>query len=142
MKTCNHCGEIKPDYEFSWRYKYLGIRAPTCKQCKAKFDSNYYQKRSAKHYQKVNENRSVRRNEAREFVWEYLRNHPCVDCGGSDPLLLEFDHVRGEKRKTVSEMVGQGYKIASIQKEIDKCEVRCVSCHRRKTYQERGWFSG
>ena len=142
MKQCNHCGNLKDDSEFNWRYKSLGIRSSTCRTCKAKFDSNYYKSRSIEHSQKVNQSRAIRRDEARQFIYSFLSTHPCIDCGETDPLLLEFDHVRGQKKVAVSQMVGQGYSIESIQNEIAKCEVRCVSCHRRKTYQQQGWFQG
>jgi hypothetical protein len=42
----------------------------------------------------------------------------------------------------ISEMVAGGYPIATIQKEIDKCDVLCANCHRKKTMNERGWFRG
>lgn len=61
----------------------------------------------------------------------------CVDCGEDNPLVLEFDHVRGEKKSNVSDMGNQSYSLKTIQKEIDKCEVRCANCHRIATYNRR-----
>lgn len=73
------------------------------------------------------------KNLKRGFVLEYLKNHPCADCGESDPIVLQFDHVRGEKKYTISEMIKTRMKIEYMIKEIDKCEVRCANCHTRKT---------
>jgi hypothetical protein len=42
----------------------------------------------------------------------------------------------------VSQLVGAGYSIAALQAEIDKCDVLCANCHRKKTMNERGWFRG
>lgn len=67
----------------------------------------------------------------RKFVFDYLKNNSCADCKESDPLVLEFDHVRGIKYKSVMEMVAPG----SIKKiEIEKCDVVCANCHTRRTY--------
>lgn len=66
-------------------------------------------------------------------VWVYLLNHPCVDCGNDDPYVLQFDHVRGEKHKNVSKMLSGTYGWDTIQREIDKCEVRCANCHMKIT---------
>ena len=30
------------------------------------------------------------------ILW-YKAAHPCADCGIVDPIVLEFDHVRGQK---------------------------------------------
>ena len=140
MKQCNHCGEYKTEDEFSWRWKNKGIRQNACKSCKAKQDNKWYKSRSTEHIQNVTDRRREKIQDARRYVWDYLSTHPCVDCGETDPTVLEFDHVRGRKTKTISELAGQGYSIGRIQKEINKCEVRCANCHRRKTSEDRGWF--
>lgn len=75
-----------------------------------------------------------KRNSLREYVKKYLQNHPCVDCGESDTIVLDFDHVYGKKTRSISAMVSSaGYSVKRIQEEINKCEVRCANCHRRKT---------
>lgn len=77
----------------------------------------------------------------RAAMWEYLRLHPCVDCGEADPVVLEFDHVRGTKRCNVSQMVSSYLSWATILKEIAKCDVRCANCHRRRTAIQFGWYA-
>ena len=38
------------------------------------------------------------------YIKNYLSNNPCVDCGNNNIVVLEFDHVRGEKKYNVSDM--------------------------------------
>ena len=81
----------------------------------------------------------VRRNDARyeaenrAWISAFLAEHPCVDCGESDPEVLEFDHVRGKKTANVSAMVRGGYALARLQAEAALCDIRCANCHRRIT---------
>src|SRR5438309_12051087 len=57
-----------------------------------------------------------------------LATHPCVDCGGIDPVVLHFDHLR-DKRRDVSFMCSSGWAWSTILEEIAKCAVRCANCH-------------
>jgi hypothetical protein len=72
--------------------------------------------------------------------WAYLLEHPCIDCGESDPVTLECDHVRGEKRAAVSYLVTHGSPWSEVLDEIAKCEVRCSNCHRKRTAKALGWY--
>lgn len=72
------------------------------------------------------------RNKA--IVHQYLLSHPCVDCGESDPVVLEFDHVRGTKNDNISKMISTPVSVRKLMGEIDKCDVRCANCHRRATH--------
>ncbi len=81
-------------------------------------------------------------DEYRIKIVEYLKEHPCIDCGESDPIVLEFDHVRGSKLFSVGQKVASAGSWAKILSEMKKCEVRCCNCHRRKTALERGWHRG
>jgi hypothetical protein len=65
------------------------------------------------------------------YVWTLLEKGSCCDCGETDPVVLEFDHI-GEKRKSVCDLARYGCSILTLQAEIAKCEIRCVSCHRRR----------
>jgi len=76
-------------------------------------------------------------------VWmaEYLRRHPCVDCGLSDIRTLEFDHRdTGQKSAAVAELARNGYSLRRVQAEIELCDVRCANCHRVRTHKQRGWW--
>ena len=81
------------------------------------------------------------RTEVLKKVIAYKGEHPCVDCGEKDPIVLTFDHVRGEKRMDVAAMLHGNYKWESILIEIAKCEVRCANCHMRKTAKQFGWYA-
>lgn len=139
MKKCVTCGKEKDETEFNWRYKVLGIRHKTCRECQKVFRNNWYQKNRETHLENVQVRKRNVRHEAREYIWNYLSTHPCEECGEPDPVVLEFHHKKG-KDKAVGVMVAAGYSIARIQAEIDKCSVLCANCHRRITMKERGWF--
>jgi hypothetical protein len=85
-------------------------------------------------------NKENARQRAREYIAEYFAKHPCCDCGESDPIVLTFDHVRGEKRGNVSDMVSHGFGLESIKAEIGKCDVLCFNCHSLRTQQRSGSY--
>ena len=73
----------------------------------------------------------------KEYVDKVKSNSGCVDCGETNHIVLDFDHIDGDKYKNISTMVHEYYSIDAIQKEIDKCEVRCANCHRQVTHERR-----
>lgn len=44
-----------------------------------------------------------------------------------------------EKRAVVSNLI-QGASIRRLAAEIERCEVRCANCHRKKTAIEQDWY--
>ena len=61
-----------------------------------------------------------------------------MDCGCADIRVLEFDHIDPSKKKfTISRKISDGVALATLQKEVLKCEVRCANCHRIRTKEER-----
>ena len=74
----------------------------------------------------------------RKFVNDYLSTHPCIDCGESDIVVLEFDHIGIGKDLNISAAVFKCWSIDRIKAEIAKCEVRCCNCHRKITAERRG----
>jgi hypothetical protein len=142
LKTCVTCGESRHEVEFAFRYQRLDHRWGTCKECQKKQRKAWYERNKETHIANVNNNRKNLIQKGQQYVWDYLLLHPCVECGETDPVVLEFDHVRGEKRMAVGDLARLGYGVETIKVEIAKCEVRCANCHRRKTHSERGWFRG
>lgn len=101
------------------------------------YHAEWYERNKVERRKQVGERRDRLRREGREYVNEYLKTHGCVDCPESDIVALDFDHVRGIKKQAVTTLVASAYSIAVIQAEIDKCEVRCSNCHRKRHARER-----
>lgn len=139
MKQCQKCKESKDLSEFHKNKRRKDGLQHYCKDCMRIKNRAYYLKTPERNPQR----RAYAEAKAlvnREFVWSYLSSHPCVDCGEGDPIVLEFDHVSGDKLFNISEAIKRGFKISSIEGEITKCEVRCANCHRRITAARGGWF--
>ena len=62
---------------------------------------------------------------------------PGVDCWETDPLVLEFDHLAGKEFAVSAGMRGRNWE--AVLREIDKCEVVCANCHRRRTARRGGF---
>jgi hypothetical protein len=135
MRTCHSCGIEKPSTDYVKNRNSKNGRSRKCRECLHQLRVTRGPRTSTKYeYYKGRNNR--RRARGREFLRTYLETHPCVDCGESDPVVLEFDHVRGVKENNVTTMC-RSFGNAKILKEIAKCEVRCANCHRRKTKRNR-----
>ena len=141
MKLCPRCNQILPFSSFASRGTGKG-HVSYCRPCQSVYCKAHYRANKHKH----NSRRSVRgyaayRQRNREWVIEYLKAHPCVDCGEADIRVLEFDHVnREDKVAELGVMVGSGWSLRRITIEVSKCEVRCANCHRIRTVSQLGWF--
>ncbi|TME49760.1 MAG: hypothetical protein E6I55_01495 [Chloroflexi bacterium] len=63
-----------------------------------------------------------------------LKAVPCADCGIQYPSwVMEFDHVRGEKRFNVS--AAPTFSLDALLAEAAKCEIVCSNCHQARTRQ-------
>jgi hypothetical protein len=69
----------------------------------------------------------------RNFLLE-IKSDPCKDCGSSfHQACMDFDHVRGEKLGTISEL-SRRFGKDKLTEEITKCDLVCACCHRVRTY--------
>lgn len=84
--------------------------------------------------------RSIRRENIKRKMMEFYKSNPCVDCGETDPRVLDFDHI-SNKSHNVSTLLRKEYSWSSILEEAAKCEVRCANCHRKKTAVEQRHYT-
>ena len=89
---CNKCKDNKVEKEFSFKNLKLRIRKKICKLCDKKYRKFYYQQKSVEAIKYSIETTKQIRNRNQRYIWDYLIDHPCVDCGEDDPIVLEFDH--------------------------------------------------
>jgi hypothetical protein len=140
-KICSGCGEERDsEKDFRWRDKDRGIRQTRCKFCQSQVSKQHYKDNKQSYLDRVRAREFLVIENNQKRLTDYLRSHPCVDCGQTDIRVLEFDHVRGKKSGDVSRMMGEGFSWATIEAEMAKCEVRCANCHRIKTNEKGGWW--
>lgn len=138
---CSKCQKNKPLTEFysrnnSTKY-YTVCKVCKCKQCRSRKRAISKDPVKKKHRQDQNKKLRIAR---KQFVWNYLKEHPCVDCNETDPIVLDFDHVIGNKIENISVMAQNVVSITIMKEEIAKCEVRCSNCHRKKTAKQFDYY--
>ncbi len=135
-KKCPRCSRRLPVADFNWKIKSVR-RATYCKKCSREYIRDHYKKNREYYLLKARKRNSEIRQKAGKYIWSYLSAHPCVDCGETDILVLEFDHRdKSRKSKAVSRIIRTTGSLEQLIEEISKCDVRCANCHRRKTEKE------
>lgn len=129
MKICTKCKSAKTIDLFVKRSVSKDGLSSWCKECFAIHASQKY-KNEASERERKRRNKENTKAKNLEYIYNYLKDKQCIDCGFSNWLALEFDH-QGNKEFNVSE--GLLYSLDRVKKEIEKCEIRCANCHRIKT---------
>lgn len=139
VAECARCFGIKPLDEFSIKNKKTGRRSRICKTCVAAASRRHYAKNKDAYISRNRQNKKRYRKQNRRLMLELLDGKSCVDCGESDPTVLEFDHRDGtQKESEIGRLVGSG-RWSKVAAEIEKCDIRCGNCHRRRTARQFGW---
>jgi hypothetical protein len=131
MQKCYRCGLYKPADGFAWRRKAKNQRDSFCRPCRALYKRAHYLANKQRYIDRAAIRKVRERGWRTAFLLEYFESHPCADCGETDPMVLEFDHLRDKEFN-----IGEGLAWRSWQAildEIEKCEVVCANCHRRRT---------
>ena len=81
-----------------------------------------------KNIQELIQNVRRRRLEAKTFIDDYKRQHPCIKCGEADIACLQFHHLQA-KNECISDCIHNGWSIERIKYETTKCIVLCANCH-------------
>lgn len=138
MKLCGKCKNKKPESEFARKRIVNGVVKLQwqCKSCQSVYRTEHYKKNRRKYIDKANSWGKIRREKYQDFIFDYFKTNPCVDCGNSDPVVLEFDHLR-DKEYTISDMFDKSWDI--FLNEIKKCEVVCSNCHKIRTASRGQW---
>jgi hypothetical protein len=137
VRVCRVCGQGKPLSQFPLRSKAKHTRQWICLECQRDYSRRWYMRNKERRIAAAGRRNRERRRTARAMVG--VVRAACVDCGVTNPRLLDFDHL-WDKRANVSYMVHAGMALATIAREVDKCAIRCANCHARKTAREQGSY--
>lgn len=145
MKTCTKCSEIKLESDYFVRDKSTGRLHAQCKVCYKEHRKSY----SAKHYREYGdayrERAKLRRARIRRALQnqliDYMKDKSCSVCNEADIRVLEFDHLdRRTKFFSIARAITDGLEWSKILDEMEKCQVLCANCHKKRTSVQFNWF--
>ena len=140
FRVCSWCGLAKTANEFHWRNQMARERHTVCAGCFTIYRREHYRLNREAYIARNMRLLQERGQRWSRRLWAFLSAHPCIDCGETDPIVLEFDHRDpSSKRAVVGFLARSGYPWATVEFELAKCEVRCVNCHRRRTAVQFDW---
>lgn len=124
-RICKKCGRELPIDKFELDHTKSGdIRRGICRECRAE-DRKKLRKRKPEIYIA----QAIRRQN-RQTEWLYSLKTPCIICGESEPVCIDFHHINPtEKEFTIGRCRSRSKEWLS--KEISKCVCLCSNCHRK-----------
>lgn len=116
-RQCKKCGKILPISEFDeGRHQ--------CKECR-----RAYRRKHRKEKPEIHLAQQLRRQQ-RVKEWFYTLKTPCIVCGESEPVCIDFHHPNpNEKDFTIGKHRSRSRE--TLKHEIDKCVCLCANCHRK-----------
>ena len=107
-----------------------------CRPCRAAYKQEHYLANKKRYVAQAAARKKTLYLERTTYLIGYFADHPCVDCGESDPVVLEFDHLRDKEFDIGHALPYRSW--SSILAEIEKCDVVCRNCHRRRESRRMG----
>ena len=104
--------------------------------CRAAYKQEHYAANRRRYIDAAQARKRVVIRERVMILVQFLRSHPCADCGETDPVVLEFDHL-ADKSFDMSRGV-RDRNWDAVLREMAKCDVVCANCHRRRTARRGG----
>jgi hypothetical protein len=136
MKKCSNCRIEKELDQFGPGPKRKGggrYVASHCHECRRLLARTRYKDKGNAYWED-------RRDFHRLKLFEYWQTHSCIDCGISNPVVLEFDHRDpAQKKANISTLISSKGRWEDILEEIEKCDVVCANCHKIRTAKQQGW---
>lgn len=116
-KLCKTCGRLLPMEGFDeGRHQ--------CKDCR-----KAYRKQRRQEHPEIHNAQALRR-QIRQGEWLNQMKSPCIICGESEPVCIDFHHINPiDKEFTIGKHRGKSRE--SLSKEISKCVCLCANCHRK-----------
>lgn len=135
LKECKKCKNKKTVEQFSKNRRRRDGLQDWCKACIRIRDAENYKKNPDK-FATWSKDRRIR---VRRQVFEYLLTHPCIECDEPDIIVLEFDHRTQVTKKFDVMSATHGHSWKTVKAEIDKCDVVCANCHKKRTAKMMNW---
>ncbi|HEV8656101.1 MAG TPA: hypothetical protein VGR85_11380, partial [Candidatus Limnocylindria bacterium] len=139
MLHCYMCGLWKPESDFAFQDIKTGRRQSHCRGCQATYRRAHYLANRDAYIALEVARIAGYRDANRALLLAYLLQHPCIDCGVGNPVLLDFDHRDPSTKRSEVARLASCKPWPQVLAEIQKCDVRCANCHRRKTAKQLGW---
>lgn len=141
-KICTKCEVNKSLDKFFFRNKKANKLHAQCKDCynvSRKYIEHYTKYLNEYKERAINRKETLREVNRKNMI-EFLKKHKCVDCNEKDIVTLEFDHLdRTKKEYGIAKMMAN-FTWDKILIEIEKCDVVCANCHRKRTAKQFNWY--
>lgn len=133
MKLCPNCKKEKQDTEFGKKKNKSGSVSlqPYCRECNKKYHKTHYLSNTKTYKDNEKERRKQYTLSNRTLLLEFFKSG-CVDCGETDLVVLECDHIADDKAFNIGDKM-RNVTPSTLQRELNKCQPVCANCHKKRT---------